>query len=86
MKGNQLMESEMLAQRITEDYNDVFLSHLVSITQYSKRHFESCLKKSPYLNKMFQLKFKGCFKLSSNFALFYFRFESRHTILTNKNA
>lgn len=41
MKGNQLMEPGTLAQRITENFNNVSLSHLINITQYSKHHFET---------------------------------------------
>ncbi len=37
----------MLAQRITEACNNVPLSHLVNVAQYSKNHFEKCLNKVP---------------------------------------
>lgn len=40
VKRKQLMESEMLAQRIVEACNNVPLSHLVNITQHSKNYFE----------------------------------------------
>ncbi|KAI7861542.1 hypothetical protein BDF14DRAFT_1700672, partial [Spinellus fusiger] len=45
VKRNQLMESRMLSQRITEAYNNIPLYHLVTITQHSKSHFENCLNK-----------------------------------------
>lgn len=47
VKRNQLMESETLAQRITEACNDVPLSHLVNLTQHSKNHSQNCLNKVP---------------------------------------
>lgn len=47
LKRNQPMESETLAQRITEACNLVPLSHLVNITQHSKNPFENCLNIIP---------------------------------------
>lgn len=47
VKRNQLMESETLAQRITEACNQVPISHLFNITQHSKNHLENCLNKVP---------------------------------------
>lgn len=47
VKRNQLMESETLAQRITEACNQVPTSHLFNITQHSKNHLKNCLNKVP---------------------------------------